>query len=58
MDSGDSPSGGLKGGQKAGIALGVIIGVGVVGLAAFVYKKRQDNIRRTQYGYAARRELL
>ncbi|KAL5990668.1 hypothetical protein ACLOJK_011571 [Asimina triloba] len=50
--------GGMKDGQKAGIAIGVIIGAGIVGLGGFVYKKRRDNIRRSQYGYAARRELL
>lgn len=48
----------MSAGKKAGIALGVIVGVGVVGIAGFVYKKRQDNMRRSQYGYAARREIL
>ncbi|XP_019054180.1 PREDICTED: classical arabinogalactan protein 1 [Nelumbo nucifera] len=51
-------SGGLKGGQKAGIAIGVILGACAVGFVGFVYKKRRDNIRRSQYGYAARTELL
>lgn len=51
-------SGGLKGGQKAGIALGVIACVAVLGVGCLVYKKRQDNIQRSRYGYAARRELL
>ncbi|KAI4334406.1 hypothetical protein L6164_019104 [Bauhinia variegata] len=54
----DDSSGGMSGGKKAGIAIGVIVAAGVVGLAALVYKKRQQNIRRSQYGYAARRELL
>ncbi|XP_042475382.1 classical arabinogalactan protein 6-like [Macadamia integrifolia] len=50
--------GGLTGGQKAGVAVGIIAAACIVGLAGIVYKKRQDNIRRTQYGYAVRRELL
>ncbi|XP_050214038.1 vegetative cell wall protein gp1-like [Mercurialis annua] len=57
-DNGGEKSSGLSGGKKAGIAVGVIVAGGVVGLGAFVYKKRQDNLRRSQYGYAARRELL
>ncbi|KAJ8616006.1 hypothetical protein MRB53_035378 [Persea americana] len=56
--SNESSSRGLKAGQKAGIALGVIVGVGIVGVGGFVYKKRQENIRRSRYGYAARGELL
>ncbi|XP_052191556.1 vegetative cell wall protein gp1-like [Diospyros lotus] len=51
-------SGGLKGGQKAGIAIGVVAAACVVGFGALVYKKRQQNIQRSQYGYAARREIL
>ncbi|XP_059626774.1 vegetative cell wall protein gp1-like [Cornus florida] len=51
-------SGGLKVGQKAGIALGVIVGAGVVVVGIVVYKKRQQNIQRSQFGYAARREIL
>ncbi|KAF8083376.1 hypothetical protein N665_0776s0002 [Sinapis alba] len=46
--------GGMSGGTKAGVAFGTIAAVCVVGLAGFVYKKRQDNIRRSRYGYAAR----
>lgn len=53
-----SSDGGMSAGKKAGIGLGVIVGVGLVALGGFVYKRRQDNIRRSQYGYAARRELL
>ncbi|XP_057954983.1 alpha carbonic anhydrase 8-like [Malania oleifera] len=49
---------GLSGGQKAGIAIGALAGACLVGMGALVYKKRQQNIRRTQYGYAARREIL
>uniref|UniRef100_A0A1J3GW23 Uncharacterized protein n=1 Tax=Noccaea caerulescens TaxID=107243 RepID=A0A1J3GW23_NOCCA len=53
------PSGGdgMSGGTKAGVAFGTIAAVCVVGVAGFVYKKRQDNIRRSRYGYAAR-EIL
>lgn len=50
--------GGMSGGKKAGIALGVILAAGVVVVGGLVYKKRQDNIRRAQYSYAARTELL
>lgn len=49
-----SGGGGMSGGTKAGVAFGTIAAVCVVGLAGFVYKKRQDNIRRSRYGYAAR----
>ncbi|KAJ4978434.1 hypothetical protein NE237_009214 [Protea cynaroides] len=55
---GSSSDGGLKTGEKAGIATGVIAAVCVVGIFGIIYKKRQDNIRRSQYGYAVRRELL
>ncbi|KAL0369669.1 UNVERIFIED_CONTAM: hypothetical protein Sangu_0285000 [Sesamum angustifolium] len=54
----DDSSGGMSGGKKAGVAIGVISAACVVGLGALVYKKRQQNIRRAQYGYAARREFL
>jgi len=49
---------GMSGGQKAGIVLGVLIGACVVGFAGFVYKKRQQNVRRSQYGYAASSGLI
>ncbi|XP_065865070.1 vegetative cell wall protein gp1-like [Euphorbia lathyris] len=54
----ENGSSGMNGGKKAGVAVGVISAAVVVGVGALVYKKRQDNIRRSQYGYAARRELL
>ncbi|CAJ1979309.1 unnamed protein product [Sphenostylis stenocarpa] len=57
-NSGKSSSGGMSSGKKAGVAVGVIVAAGVVVLGAFVYKKRRQNIQRSQYGYAARRELL
>ncbi|PPD86826.1 hypothetical protein GOBAR_DD16223 [Gossypium barbadense] len=50
--------GGLNGGKKAGIVVGVVAAACLVGFGGLVYKKRQDNIRRSQYGYAARREIL
>lgn len=56
-DSNES-SEGMKGGQKAGIVLGVIAGACLVGFGGMVYKKRQQNIQRSQYGYAARGEFL
>ncbi|GFZ20462.1 hypothetical protein Acr_28g0011670 [Actinidia rufa] len=51
-------SGGLGGGQKAGIALGVVAGVCLVALGGILYRKRQQNIQRSQHGYAARRDIL
>ncbi|KAA8550403.1 hypothetical protein F0562_002087 [Nyssa sinensis] len=51
-------SDGLSGGQKVGIVLGVIAGACLVGFGGLLYKKRQQNIQRSQYGYAARREIL
>ncbi|KAL3530576.1 hypothetical protein ACH5RR_009898 [Cinchona calisaya] len=51
-------SGGMSRRKKAGIAIGVIASVSVVGIGALVYRKRQQNIRRSQFGYAARREIL
>ncbi|XP_024009628.1 classical arabinogalactan protein 3 [Eutrema salsugineum] len=52
-----SGGGGMSGGKKAGVAFGTIAAVCVVGLAGFVYKRRQENIRRSRYGYAAREML-
>ncbi|XP_073273767.1 uncharacterized protein [Primulina huaijiensis] len=57
-ESDDGSSGGMSGGKKAGIAIGVIGVASLVGIGAFVYKKRQQNLRRSEYGYAARREFL
>ncbi|XP_075500568.1 uncharacterized protein LOC142539177 [Primulina tabacum] len=57
-ESDDGSSGGMSGGKKAGIAIGVIGAASIVGIGAFVYKKRQQNLRRSEYGYAARREFL
>ncbi|PIA33507.1 hypothetical protein AQUCO_04100147v1 [Aquilegia coerulea] len=55
--SGNSSSG-MSSGKKAGIVIGVIVGAGVVGLGGFVYKKRQENMRRLQYGADARGGFL
>ncbi|XP_055830331.1 uncharacterized protein LOC129899401 isoform X3 [Solanum dulcamara] len=54
----ESSGGGMTSGKKAGIAVGVIAAVCFVGLGALVYKKRQQNIQRSQFGYDARREIL
>ncbi|KAF5205872.1 hypothetical protein FRX31_004531 [Thalictrum thalictroides] len=51
-------SNGMSAGKKAGIVVGVIVGAGLVGLGGFVYKKRQENMRRTQYGADARGGFL
>jgi hypothetical protein len=48
----------MSGGKKVGIAIGVIFAFVLVGLGGVVYKKRKDNVRRGQYGYGARREML
>lgn len=55
MTGGD---GGMRGGKTAGIVVVVVIAACLVGFGGLVYKKRQDNIRRSQYEYAARREIL
>jgi hypothetical protein len=61
-DEGESKneSSGMSGGKKAGIVIGVLLAAGVVAVGAFVFKKRNDNIRRSQYGEAARtrRDIL
>jgi len=54
----EGSSEGMSGAKKGGIAIGVILAAGLVLVGGFVYKKRRDNIRRSQYGYAARREIL
>ncbi|XP_022846410.1 proline-rich receptor-like protein kinase PERK12 [Olea europaea var. sylvestris] len=46
----DSSSGGLNSGQKAGVAVAVVASACIVGVGALVYKKRQQNVRRSQYG--------
>lgn len=57
-ESTESSSRGMSGGRKAGIAIGVMLAAGLVVVGGFVYKKRRDNVRRSQYGFAARREIL
>ncbi|KAF1001969.1 hypothetical protein AG4045_027095, partial [Apium graveolens] len=51
-------SSGMSGGQKAGVALGVIAGACVVIVGGVLYKKRQNNIRRSQFGYTSRVEMI
>ena len=46
----ESGGGGMSGGHKAGLAVGLFLAAALVGVGAFVYKKRQDNLRRAQYG--------
>ncbi|KAG8387684.1 hypothetical protein BUALT_Bualt02G0046900 [Buddleja alternifolia] len=58
VEAKDESSGGMSGGKKAGIAIGVIGAACVAGVGVLVYKKRQQNIQRSQYGHAARREFL
>ncbi|CAN6479330.1 unnamed protein product [Victoria cruziana] len=53
-----SSTGGGKPGRVAGTIVGVVIGAAVVTVAFIIYKKRRDNIRRSQYGFGARREML
>ncbi|KAK4709319.1 hypothetical protein R3W88_030244 [Solanum pinnatisectum] len=58
VDESSSSDGGMNGGKKAGVAFGVVAAACVVGLGTLVYKKRRHNIRRAQFGYAARRDFL
>ncbi|KAG6433634.1 hypothetical protein SASPL_105249 [Salvia splendens] len=58
LDSKEDSTGGMSVGQKAGVAAGVITGAFVVGAGVVVCKKRQQNIQWSQYGYAARREIM
>ncbi|XP_062209487.1 uncharacterized protein LOC133911306 [Phragmites australis] len=49
----------LNGGKKAGVVVGAFTAAAVVGLGAFVWKKRRANIRRARYAeYSARLELV
>ncbi|KAG0491753.1 hypothetical protein HPP92_005151 [Vanilla planifolia] len=45
---GGDAGGGMSGGKKAAVSIGVVIGAGLVGLGAFVYKKRRENARRAR----------
>ncbi|XP_055834430.1 vegetative cell wall protein gp1-like [Solanum dulcamara] len=58
VNESSSSDGGMNGGKKAGVAFGVMAAACVVGLGALVYKKRRQNIRRAQFGYAGRRDFL
>ncbi|GJN22631.1 hypothetical protein PR202_gb10216 [Eleusine coracana subsp. coracana] len=49
----------MDGGKKAGVVVGAFTAAAVVGLGAFVWKKRRANIRRARYAdYSARLELV
>ncbi|KAE8688839.1 hypothetical protein F3Y22_tig00110954pilonHSYRG00109 [Hibiscus syriacus] len=50
--------GGMSDGKKTRVAIAAVGAACLVGLGGLVYKKRQDNIRRAQYGYATRSEIL
>lgn len=54
----EASKGGMNGGKKAGIAIGVIAALCFVGIGGIVYKKRRDNVRRSEYGNAARSSFL
>lgn len=54
----DGEGGGMSGEKKAGIAVGVVLGLAILAGGAVLYKRRQDNIRRSRYGYATRMEML
>ncbi|WVY99350.1 hypothetical protein V8G54_025420 [Vigna mungo] len=54
----NSSRGGLSWSKKAGLGIGVIVAASVIVLAGMVYKKRKQNIRRSRYAYAVRREFL
>ncbi|CAL9164419.1 unnamed protein product, partial [Musa hybrid cultivar] len=54
----DVGGGGMSGGKKAGIAVGVIMAAAVLAAGVVLYKKRQENIRRSRYGYATQRDML
>lgn len=49
---------GVSGGQTAGIVIGVLAGVALIGFGALVFKKRQANIRRSRFGFAARKASI
>ncbi|ESW22203.1 hypothetical protein PHAVU_005G135700 [Phaseolus vulgaris] len=54
----NSSRGGLNWFKKAGLVVGVIVAVSVIIMAGMVYKMRKQNMRRSQYAYAVRREIL
>lgn len=53
-----STEGGMSGSKKAGIAIGIIVAASVLMLAGMVYKKRQQNLRRNQYNFGVRRDII
>ncbi|XP_058780110.1 alpha carbonic anhydrase 8-like [Vicia villosa] len=54
----DSSAEGMSGSKKAGIAIGIIVAASVLMLAGMVYKKRKQNLRRNQYIYGVRRDIM
>ncbi|XP_058780109.1 pectinesterase inhibitor 10-like [Vicia villosa] len=54
----DSSVEGMSGSKKAGIAIGIIVAASVLMLAGMVYKKRKQNLRRNQYIYGVRRDIM
>ncbi|OVA18086.1 hypothetical protein BVC80_1835g499 [Macleaya cordata] len=58
IEKSEGSSGGMSGIKKVGITIGVVVGAGLVGIGGFVYKKRQENIRRSRYAYAAGGDFL
>ncbi|KAK8959145.1 hypothetical protein KSP40_PGU003268 [Platanthera guangdongensis] len=54
----DSGSGGMSGWKKAVAIIAAVAASVLVGMGFLVCKKRQENIRRSRYGYATRNGLL
>ena len=48
----------MSAGKKASVVVGVMFEVALGGLEFVIYRKRQENIRRAQYGFATLRDLL
>ncbi|KAK1411969.1 hypothetical protein QVD17_32860 [Tagetes erecta] len=57
-DAKDSSSGGMSRGKKVGVAFGLLAAACLVGFGGMVYRKRQQNIRRTRYSQSARLEFF
>jgi hypothetical protein len=50
----DTEKKGLDGGKKAGVVVSVFAATALIGLGVLVCKRRQENIRRSTYGYSSR----
>ncbi|KAK4763498.1 hypothetical protein SAY87_012936 [Trapa incisa] len=57
-DAPEKSSGGMSGSKKFGIAFAVFVLAGLAICAGMVYKKRQENIRRSRYNYVADANFL